>query len=283
MKGNGEEGITLKGNLMVLKEVMAKFEDVKLAYLFGSYAEGRAMPASDIDIAVLTKKRGVIPYLSAEISNALNIPEERISILNLDDITPKILLRIFSCGIKLLDREAHEEDLKNKLELETIDLIEDERAGFYAWVKGNPLDEALIKRIITQLCEDVEDLEAFLKRDIGDVKLDKNLRKAFERTMQTSIEGSIDLLRHIISGLNLGVAEYYKDYVEICKEKGVIGVETAERMLELIPTRHILVHRYTIDLQKLWLDAKILVETIPKLREEVRNYLKGKLGEVSLY
>jgi predicted nucleotidyltransferase len=98
MKGNGEEGITLKGNLMVLKEVMAKFEDVKLAYLFGSYAEGRAMPASDIDIAVLTKKRGVIPYLSAEISNALNIPEERISILNLDDITPKILLRILVVG-----------------------------------------------------------------------------------------------------------------------------------------------------------------------------------------
>ncbi len=260
--------------LQVLKGVVAKFSDVQLAYLFGSYAEGRAMPASDLDIAVLTRKNGIIPYLTAEISNALKIPEEKIAILNIEDAAPILKSKILK-GIKLLDREAYEEKLRSELEPEIVDLNENERAGFYAWLKGNPLDESVLKRIITQLSEDVNDLEYFLERDFDEIRLDKNLRKAFERGMQTSIEGAIDLLRHIISGLNLGVAEYYKDYVEICREKGVIGAETAEKLLELIPTRHKLVHRYReIDHQKLWNEAKMVTETMPKLQDEVRNYLR---------
>lgn len=52
------------------------------------------------------------------------------------------------------------------------------------------------------------------------------------------------LLRHIVSGLGLGVAEYYPDYIEICRRRGIISNEVAEKILELIPVRHMLVHRY---------------------------------------
>lgn len=259
----------------VLKEVVVKFSDIQFAYLFGSYAEGRAMPISDLDVAVLTKERGVIPYFTAELSKVLGISEEKISVLNLEDASPTLRLRVLSRGVKLLDRGMYGEKLRGEIGPETVDLLENERVSFQAWLRGNPLDESLLKRILTQLSEDMEDLKGFLEKDSEEVRLDKNLRKAFERTMQTSIEGVIDLLRHVISGLNLGVAEYYKDYVEISRGKGVIGAETAENLLELIPTRHALVHRYReIDFQKLWLEAKRIVETIPKLQDEVRRYLQ---------
>lgn len=261
-----------------LKKVMSKFSDVQLAYLFGSYAEGRGMPTSDLDIAILTREKRVVPYLTAEISNALNLPEGRISILNIEDTVPSIRLRVLSRGVKILDRGVYEEELKKGLDPETIDLIEGERAGFYAWLKGNPLNESLLKRILVQLSEDVEDLKDLLKKSPSEVLRDRYLRKAFERTMQTSIEGAIDMLRHVISGLNLGVAEYYKDYVEICRDKGVINAETANKLLELIPARHSLVHRYReVNYEKLWAEAKVIVDTIPKLQEEVRNYLKKAL------
>ena len=108
-----------------------------------------------------------------------------------------------------------------------------------------------------------------------DLRHDKPLRKAFERTIHTSIEGVIDLLRHIISGLNLGIVEYYRDYVEISREKGVISNETAESLLELIPTRDMLIHRYReLDYSKLLDDAKKIVETWPKLQQEIKEYLR---------
>ncbi|MBS7658892.1 MAG: nucleotidyltransferase domain-containing protein [Candidatus Bathyarchaeia archaeon] len=57
----------------MLKEVVSKFDEIKLAYLFGSYAESKAMPVSDLDIAVLTEESKVIPYLTAELSRVLGI------------------------------------------------------------------------------------------------------------------------------------------------------------------------------------------------------------------
>jgi len=38
--------------IQILKQVIAKFSEVQLAYLFGSYAKGRAIPISNF--AVLT-------------------------------------------------------------------------------------------------------------------------------------------------------------------------------------------------------------------------------------
>ncbi|MEN2974189.1 MAG: nucleotidyltransferase domain-containing protein [Candidatus Caldarchaeales archaeon] len=74
-----------------LKKVLSRFDDVRLAYLFGSYAEGREMPISDLDIAILTRDRKVISYLTAEISKTLKIPEEKISIIDIDEAAVKLL------------------------------------------------------------------------------------------------------------------------------------------------------------------------------------------------
>jgi len=261
----------------ILRGVLSKFNEVKLAYLFGSYAWGKAMPISDLDIALLIEQRKAIPHLMAELSKALNIPEGKISILDLEAAPPTLTLRILKKGIKLLDREkVHEEQLREKVPVEVIDIMENERTDFQMWLRGNPLDETLLKRIITQLSEDVNDLREILgEKRLEDLRLDKNLRKAFERTLHTSIEGATDLLRHIISGLNLGVAEYYRDYVEICRERGVISHKTAEGLLELIPTRHMLIHRYReLDHSKLWIDAKKMTETWPIMQQEIKRYLQ---------
>ncbi|RLI24323.1 MAG: hypothetical protein DRO52_05695 [Candidatus Hecatellales archaeon] len=268
----------------VLEETVARFDGVQLAFLFGSHAEGRATPTSDIDIAVLIREPKLIANLTAEISKALGFPEDKISILNFEEAGPRLKLRILTRGVKLLDRGAYEEKLRKEVRPEIVELLEDERAGFQAWLRGNPIDESIVRRIFVQLTEDVEDLRGFLKGGRKALSSDKNLRKAFERTLQTAIEGALDLLRHVVSGLNLGIAEYYRDYVEIGREKGVISPRTAENLLELIPTRHALVHRYReTSLSKLWLQAKKAVEAIPSLQGEVKKYLQKALNSSKVY
>lgn len=270
--------------ILSLRDVITKFEDIQLAYLFGSYAEDRATQLSDLDIAILTRSRKTIPFLTAKLSKTLEIPEDKISILDIEKASSVIKLRILSKGIKLLDKGNYEEKLRREIEHEVVELIEDEKAGFKTWLKGNPIDESVLKRIFSQLSEDIEDLREILSKNLEEIKHDKYLRKAFERTLETLIEGVIDLLRHIISGLNLGIAEYYKDYIEICKVKGVISERIAESLLEFIPIRHILVHRdRQVNYQDLWINARKAVEILPILLNEVKSYLKKELNKKVIF
>ncbi|MEM4970829.1 MAG: DUF86 domain-containing protein [Sulfolobales archaeon] len=226
--------------------------------------------------------RRVIPYLTAEISKALKIAEEKISILDLEDAAPSLRLRVLRHGVRLLDRGGYEEVLKKGLEHEVVEVMECERASFYAWLDRDGVDEALIMRILTKLREDVEDLRELREKGFEGVMWDKYLRKALERTIQTAIEGMIDLLRHIVSSLGLGVAEYYKDYVEICRDRGVISGEVVDKLLELMPMRHALVHRYReINYEKLWIQAEMIIDVASRLEKEVRDYLARRVERAS--
>jgi len=62
--------------------------------------------------------------------------------------------------------------------------------------------------------------------------------------MHTFIESILDLLRHIIAGLNLGTPSYFRDYVDYVEKAGIISRNTASQIRELTPICHILVHRY---------------------------------------
>ena len=265
-----------RGKLLeVLGRIAERYPEVRLMYLFGSYAEGRAMPASDIDVALVVSGRGVIPSIMAELAGELGVPEERISVVDLEYAQPTLVAAILGRGVKIVDRSGWVQRLLSKIEPEVQELNELGEAHFAKWLEGNPLDPRVVWRIVAQILEDVNDLKGYLGRGLEAVTSDRTLRKAFERTLQTAIEGCIDLLRHLVSGLNLGVAEYYRDYVEIPKSRGIISGEVAEKLLELIPTRHALVHRYReISYERLWRDAQIVAEIAPKLVEEVRKYLK---------
>ena len=142
-----------------LREVLNRFSEVRLAYLFGSYATGREMPASDIDIAILVENRKVIPYLTAEIAKALDVPEEKTSILDLEDAAPSLLLRVLRHGVKLLDRGSYEEVFRERLDHEVVEFMECEKANLYTWLNSNGIDKTLIMRILTKLREDVNDLK----------------------------------------------------------------------------------------------------------------------------
>jgi len=176
-------GDSTSGIMEVLRVVVSGFPEVRLAYLFGSYAEGGAMPASDIDLAVVVDDRGVIPHLVAEVSEALGLPEGRVSVVELDGAPPSLLVRVLRGGVKLLDRGSFEAELLRGVPPDFAELSGESVRTFASWLRGNPLDEVVISRIVSQVSEDVEDLKDLLerKRDqvFGDSCLNTTRRDKF--------------------------------------------------------------------------------------------------------
>lgn len=262
-----------------LKGIISKFPEVELAYLFGSYACNTHMPASDVDIAILVSDRKIVPHLMAEIAKEMRIAEEKVSILDLGLADEALKIKVLSKGVELVNRGI---DLKKLVTYssEVSEVLElEEYSSSKSWLRGDPIDITTLRDIASRLFEDVKDLEEL--RNIGYERMvsDKHLRKSLERTLQTSIEAMVDMLRHVVAGLNLGVAEYYKDYIEICRKNVIISSELADKILTLIPIRHTLVHKYHgLDYKKLWELSSLALEAARKELEELRAYLRTKLS-----
>ena len=191
--------------IKALKRIASRHPELRLMYLFGSYAKGKEMPTSDIDIAVITSDMRIIPELTAEIAKELNIPEERISIVDLRNADTLLKIDILRDGIEI-KRELDANDIIPSSS-EITEVAELERtSSSKSWLRGDPIDILVIRDIISRIIEDKGDLQELIEMGYDKVMKDKWLRKAFERTLQTLIEGMMDLLRHIVAGLNLGIA-----------------------------------------------------------------------------
>lgn len=263
-----------------LRDVVKDFPEIKLLILFGSYANGRAMPASDIDLAVITDNDDILVNFKYAIAKKLKISEDKVSIINLDKASPVLKIKILKNGI-VVSGNVNNELIRQLNFEEIIEVIELERTNFYNWLRSkDPIDESLVMSIINQVDSDVKFLNKIVnEKNINDIQNDDILRRAFERALHTAIEGMIDLLRHIVSGLRLGIAEYYKDYIDIAMRNNVISCETGKKLLKYVEPRHKLVHRYRgLDYEELYEKAKELVKLWPQVLIEIRNYLREILN-----
>jgi uncharacterized protein YutE (UPF0331/DUF86 family) len=219
--------------------------------------------------------------LQVAITRALGIPREKISVFDLTKMSPVMKVKVLKHGIRVIGDNAEVESLLKTIDPNVVEVIDLEREDFYRWLNSaDPIDESIIKSMIVQVEGDISYLrEVLSERSISEIVESDDLRRAFERAVHIAIEGSLDLLRHIISGLNLGIAEYYRDYVDIARKSEIISKENAEKLSVLVDLRHRLVHRYRgLDYEELWDHAKTLVNLWPSMLKEVKHFLRAKLG-----
>lgn len=260
----------------VLREALSGIKDVRLSYLFGSYAKGGAMPASDIDVALLADTSSAVAVAKSLIAKGLGVPEDKVSVVDLKHAAPSVILKVLKEGVRLIDQGDYEGLLLESVSHEAVEVGEDVVGLLRLWLStGNPVDEKAVASIVAQVQEEIQYLKGLTEEHgLEEVVRDDHMRRGLERALHTAIEGMVDLIRHVVSGLRLGVAEYYKDYVDIALKNKVISEEAAEEVLDLIGVRHTLVHRYRgLNYGELWRKARALVDLWPRVLEETRRYL----------
>ncbi len=99
-----------------LSNIWQDFEEIKIVYLFGSYATGEERKTSDIDIAIFAPKLMLDGYLKlwAKVTGLLGT--ERIDLVTLSDKPATFRYQVIKEGKVIYCRD---EDLLNDFELKT--------------------------------------------------------------------------------------------------------------------------------------------------------------------
>ncbi len=262
----------LNTRLQKLKDKLSSLSDLRLLILFGSIAEGILRKGSDVDLIVEASEDAF-----KEVYEAFKREFEcrEVHIIRASWLEPKALLRMAKKGLVFVDR-----GLLSRLIFEVPDdyfeLKELLKESMGSWLKEESIDLELIISIIAQVEEDVEILEELFKR-LSEVFKDPLLKRAFERSLHTAIEGALDILRHIVSRVAPGSFETYKELVDSSKKIGVIGDDVAKVLKDLVDARHLLIHRYRGITDVFLKDCLEKVLSIWRpLRESIKTYLKSK-------
>ena len=93
--------IDAKALIQRIRPVLAKRGDVTLALLFGSQARGRAIEASDIDIAVMAPRDALLA-IGAEVSAAIG---REVDVLALEDANIPMQDALVREGLMIYERE----------------------------------------------------------------------------------------------------------------------------------------------------------------------------------
>jgi predicted nucleotidyltransferase len=91
-----------------IRGVLDRRGDVRLAYVFGSVAHGRARPRSDVDVAVLfmgDAKPGVMDVLTEDLEDAAG---RRVDLIDLGTAPPLLAHQVVSTGTCIVCRHPGE-------------------------------------------------------------------------------------------------------------------------------------------------------------------------------
>ena len=94
----------------ILTDHLSTYDDIRLVFLFGSFAAGLHSEASDIDLAILFQIEPDFYFLD-EIKNTLSgFIKKEIDIVTLNNASPIIKMQVLKNGIPLIRRgHAYEE------------------------------------------------------------------------------------------------------------------------------------------------------------------------------
>jgi len=92
-----------------LKKVLEADDDVILVYLFGSYAQGRIHPLSDVDIAILLKESVDFFEKKLDLTETISktLLTDEFDLVMLNEASPGLLFEIFNKGKILVNKDEN--------------------------------------------------------------------------------------------------------------------------------------------------------------------------------
>ena len=272
------------GILNKMRDALEHIEGLEFASLFGSLAVKRETH-HDIDIAVKASgedKYEVFCRVVGELSEALNVGEERIDLVDLDRADIELKMEVAVNGIVLLDRVGYRRRLIDELNAKYPEYAELQRLNVHEWVNSedpSTVNVNIVKRRLDFAKAETRFLrENVLNKGVDEVENSPILQRLMERSFHLTLETVLDVCRHIVSAMGWGPALSYSDYVEVCFKHEVIDKELKEKLIRGIRLRNLIIHRYLeVDYRKLYEEATKLEEITKEFTKQVLNFIK-KIG-----
>lgn len=264
-----------------LRGRLLKEDNVLLAYLFGSKVRGESVKESDVDVAVLLRDDSWdhLSRLIDVVAESLEIGAERIDIANLAKADMILKSTVVSEGIKLVDRGGYERALYE----EVCGNLPDARRMLDSHFEEslNPVRREVVVGKLLSLDEELSVLKTLvLSKSVRQVKEDPVLKRVLRDSTRVAIECIMDVCKHIVASMRLGVAREYRDYPMKLEERGLMPKELAEELVEYVKLRNIIVHRYAeVDFALLYRKAGELVNSVAQRFRKHIAKLISSLGE----
>ncbi len=259
-----------------LREALSDVKGLELVYLFGSLVEDPMATSRDVDVAVLTESGEACKLVARTLSKELGISEDEVDVVNLRFAPSSLIIAILKNGVRLLGSDEKEDELLSRIPMELVEFGDSILRETLIALSDNPINRLFIDRVIQLVTKRVEWINKLTSsRKLDEVLADEDLLELFERRLHKAVEGIMDLIKHVIRGLRLGIAEGYKEYMRIACLKGIIDAESAALLERLVDVRNRLVHEYLdVNYLEIWENAKALSRGWRTIAMDILKYLE---------
>jgi uncharacterized protein YutE (UPF0331/DUF86 family)/predicted nucleotidyltransferase len=258
-----------------LKRYLEKEPSVVLAFLFGSFATGREMKESDVDIAIYLKEKEKRARIYRELCHIL---EREVDLIDLEEAPASLVSHIFKTGIPLaIKDERLYWELYLKMSNEAEDFLEfvEDFWKIYKAAKSLSIEAKERLRIRFQFLDrELKFLEDFSKLSFQEYTEDETKRRNIERWTECIINALIDIAKIVLASEKKTIPRSYGDALFDFAILIGLNKEKAEEFSEFADLRNILVHEY---LEVLYEKIQNFIKKFPAFYQKISVFLEDYL------
>ncbi len=249
--------LKLEETIKSLKKYFAEQPNVSMAFVFGSFANGRAMAESDFDIAVYFKPKGKEIEWETEKEykgeSKIWLDVEKIVKRNVDLL---ILNRASSTVAFEVLRTNKPIIVKDKMlywrffsiitfeAIDFMDFVDDYRKIAARSASLNRIDRERLIRLEQFLNDELKDRQSFNKLDWQTYRTVSSQRRNVERWVENIANCSIDIAKILLASENMKIPDTYRDTLKDLSLLPKFKMKTALKLAEFAGLRNVPAHQY---------------------------------------
>lgn len=275
-----------------LKDYFKKEPSVLLAFLFGSYVQGREMKESDFDVAVYLKNYHPIPCPLTQLKKPKAIRNlerkiwfglsrlihKEIDLICLNEAPATLVSNIFKTGVplKIADKKLYWQlYLTKSLEAEDFSGFVEDFREIKKSAKSLILEQKeRIKIRLDYLNDEMKKIDRFKKLTLEDYVKNWEERKIVERWAEGIMNATIDIAKIVLASEKKKIPNSYADALFYFGLFIGLNKNKSEKLSELANLRNILAHEY---LDILYGRIQNFIKEFPLLYKKIFNFLEKYL------
>jgi len=250
---------------------------VRLAYLFGSAAAGRATPESDVDIGVCLEDEQEETVLWRDLSREL---KAEVDLVRLDVAPASLVSAVLKQGVPLVvrDRGFYLDLLLHRtMEAEDFATFADEfRKVALRSASLSPEDRVRLLERMQFLEEELSEIEYFRRITAAEYKTNKLKRRNLERWTENIINATIDIAKLVLASQHRRMPRTYQQAMEMLASLGGVDEPGAVRFSSFARLRNLLAHEYMEILHE---HIGVFIVEFPPLYENIASYVQSLLED----